>query len=414
MNSNFSIARSWIGDVTDPSNRVRGFSMVGLMWGAGSIVGPALGGVLSNPQENLEFLHIEPGSFFSVHPYVLPSFVGASVTAIALVSTYFFLPESKQSILDKRNKPIELESVVTDTASGVADEESLLTVEEGLKVENPPHADEAEYGLYDVDITNTPKKDEATGFFGKLKHKIWKSKAKKDYVKMRQEKSSENLTVETKKKPGISLVFKSKSVLAACMLICIQGSSVVAIDDLFPLWASTPPPEGLGFSSKQIGVAWSIGGTAMLIFQAFIYPKLIGWLSPLGGVRWGSFFFSFVFLSYPFLAKIVNTPYIWVGLGAVLVGRYVCGSTSGTTLNIILNTVGGPEVQKHRGVVNGFSMSLRGAAMACSPFLASSIFAWSVGNGLSFPLNYFLEFIILAMCALFVCFGSFLIPRNET
>jgi len=208
-------------------------------------------------------------------------------------------------------------------------------------------------------------------------------KKSKDYVKLRKDKlSSSGDSVDIpKKKPGISIVLKNKSVLMTTVLICFQGSSVVAIDDLFPLWAQTHPPQGLGFTPAEIGIAWSIGGTAMLIFQGLIYTPLIKRFSPLGGVRGGSLCFIPVFLAYPLLPHLAySKPLMWVALGFVLAGRYVTGATTGTTLNLILNTVGGPEVQKHRGVVNGFAMSIRGIAMAFAPFTASSFFCLVSGK----------------------------------
>jgi len=246
-----------------------------------------------------------------------------------------------------------------------------------------------------------------------VKQKVWRSSEARDYGKMRREKTLEGF-LETSKKPGISIVFKSKSVLMAVALICIQGSTMVAIDDTFPLWAMQAPPIGVGFTSGQIGFAWSMGGVSMFIFQAFLYTRVIKKISPLGGIKLGSGILVVVFTLFPWLGKFGGTPWVWPAMAFVLMGRYVGGSLSGSTLNMLLNVVGGPEVQKHRGVVNGFSMSVRGAAMAFSPFLASSVFAWSARNGLSFPLDYHLEFFILSICSFVVLLGTFLIPKSET
>lgn len=48
--------------------RVRGFSFVGLMWGAGAIFGPSTGGLLTNPGERIlrSFDHFRASSLISI------------------------------------------------------------------------------------------------------------------------------------------------------------------------------------------------------------------------------------------------------------------------------------------------------------------------------------------------------------
>jgi DHA1 family tetracycline resistance protein-like MFS transporter len=47
---NISIVYSSIADVSTPANRTRNFGLVGALFGLGFIVGPALGGILANPE----------------------------------------------------------------------------------------------------------------------------------------------------------------------------------------------------------------------------------------------------------------------------------------------------------------------------------------------------------------------------
>ncbi|MBN1485651.1 MAG: MFS transporter, partial [Chloroflexia bacterium] len=45
---NIALARAYITDVTDEKNRARGLGMIGAVFGLGFIIGPVLGGTLSN------------------------------------------------------------------------------------------------------------------------------------------------------------------------------------------------------------------------------------------------------------------------------------------------------------------------------------------------------------------------------
>ena len=73
---NLSVAQAYITDVTDAQSRNRGLGMIGAAFGLGFIIGPALGGVLSNIS------------------YSVPAFVAAGLSFINLLLIIFWLPES--------------------------------------------------------------------------------------------------------------------------------------------------------------------------------------------------------------------------------------------------------------------------------------------------------------------------------
>jgi MFS transporter, DHA1 family, tetracycline resistance protein len=76
---NISVAQAYIADVTDEKNRARGMGMFGAAFGLGFILGPALGGMLSQ------------------FGFAVPAFVSAGLTLINLLTVYFWLPESLTS-----------------------------------------------------------------------------------------------------------------------------------------------------------------------------------------------------------------------------------------------------------------------------------------------------------------------------
>jgi MFS family permease len=48
-NGNLGIAKSYLREITDESNQAKCAGVLSLAWGAGVIVGPMLGGLLSQP-----------------------------------------------------------------------------------------------------------------------------------------------------------------------------------------------------------------------------------------------------------------------------------------------------------------------------------------------------------------------------
>ena len=73
---NITVAQAYITDVTDEQNRAKGLGLIGAAFGLGFIIGPAVGGALSQ------------------WGYSLPAFVAALVSFLNLLAIFFFLPES--------------------------------------------------------------------------------------------------------------------------------------------------------------------------------------------------------------------------------------------------------------------------------------------------------------------------------
>lgn len=85
---NLSVAQAYITDVTDAQSRNKGLGMIGAAFGLGFIIGPAVGGILSNIS------------------YSVPAFAAAAFSFVNLLLILFWLPESltveKRSALTQR------------------------------------------------------------------------------------------------------------------------------------------------------------------------------------------------------------------------------------------------------------------------------------------------------------------------
>jgi DHA1 family tetracycline resistance protein-like MFS transporter len=88
---NISIAQAYIADVTPPTDRARAFGLIGAAFGLGFILGPAIGGTLSNWGNSI------------------PPLAAAAMSFLALVGIVFWLPESlpetSRTAMDSSQRP---------------------------------------------------------------------------------------------------------------------------------------------------------------------------------------------------------------------------------------------------------------------------------------------------------------------
>ena len=94
---NISVAQAYIADVTDAKNRARGMGLFGAAFGIGFILGPALGGMLSQ------------------FGFAVPSFVSAGLAFINFFTVYLWLPESlteeRRAELSSRKQDVSIEAL---------------------------------------------------------------------------------------------------------------------------------------------------------------------------------------------------------------------------------------------------------------------------------------------------------------
>jgi len=83
--ANIAIARAFVADVTAPADRARGMGIIGAAFGLGFVLGPAIGGLLSN------------------HSLALPGLAAAGLAAVNGVAAWFILPEPEHRFsVDRR------------------------------------------------------------------------------------------------------------------------------------------------------------------------------------------------------------------------------------------------------------------------------------------------------------------------
>lgn len=73
---NLSLAQAYISDVTEPDQRARSFGVIGIAFGLGFLIGPALSG------------------FLAQYDYATPAWAAAALSLTSVLCTYFLLPQA--------------------------------------------------------------------------------------------------------------------------------------------------------------------------------------------------------------------------------------------------------------------------------------------------------------------------------
>lgn len=92
LGGDISLARAYIVDVTDEKSRAKGLGMIGAAFGLGFIIGPVMGGVLSNAAGLTNLM-----ASWGLSRFAAPALVAALLATINLLLVLFLLPESLTS-----------------------------------------------------------------------------------------------------------------------------------------------------------------------------------------------------------------------------------------------------------------------------------------------------------------------------
>ncbi|KZW03867.1 MFS general substrate transporter [Exidia glandulosa HHB12029] len=118
---NVAVIQSMVGELTDETNQARAFPLLSLCWNIGCIIGPLLGGALSEPASRYPdvFGHIQ---FLRDHPlrFFLPCAISCSLTLCSIILGYFSLKETLPSKIREKQRQLDIEPTPAPTYGTIA------------------------------------------------------------------------------------------------------------------------------------------------------------------------------------------------------------------------------------------------------------------------------------------------------
>jgi hypothetical protein len=346
----------------------RAFMVLPMTFNVGVIIGPILGGILSDPINSYPGL-FGPGSIFGGAdgvwwmrnwPYALPNLVSAMFLTISFTAVFLGLDETHELLRDKPDAGRRLFKFLKqkvfrreDTASYTAVPTTEREAAEEMELQEPKR------------IIPEPRKPRPRLAF----RRIW-----------------------------------TRNVIATLTAHGVMAMHVGTFNNVWFLFLSTPrfdpqhpaPPGqvqylpfhfngGLAMPPAHIGLALSILGFIGIFTQLFLYPRISSRLGVERSYRFFLMLFPCAYILAPYLSMIPSSspppqeasgPFVWMGIIGVLAVQVMARTFALPSMTILVNnSCPHPSVL---GTLHGIAQSISSGMRTIGP----AVSGWLYGRGL--------------------------------
>jgi MFS family permease len=117
LSGNIGVMKSFLSEITDDTNRGRGFSLISNFFSVGCLIAPLTGGFLSNPADKYP-AYFSSSGLFGRYPYFLPCLLCAGLNLMSAFSCFITMTETRNinkrkggSVEERKKGSIELTQV---------------------------------------------------------------------------------------------------------------------------------------------------------------------------------------------------------------------------------------------------------------------------------------------------------------
>ncbi|KZT73545.1 MFS general substrate transporter [Daedalea quercina L-15889] len=339
LNGNIGVTKSMMAEITDESNRDKGFAFMPMIWSLGSTLGPAIGGIFSTPASR--WPHAFQAEFWKSYPYFLPCVIAACISVSGFLLALCGLREVR---------PIS-RIVESESGDAMQDQSTGIPLEQIFPAPVIPTSFTAEKVEPKAEVTTSAQPVESDA----------------------PEPAPEATPVTI------------RSILTPQVVYPIMNYGFLAFTDqsivvLLPLMYSTPIGEGgLGFNPLNIGLIQGITGVVGGLVQIFTFP----WFRRRFGNKrlyiasyaW----YLFCVCAFPLLAFLAKRAGRADGsTWAVIVLQNAAYAATNMTWGCIFMYISeAAPNQQALGLTNGLAQTTASVVRAMAPSVASSLFSVS-------------------------------------
>ncbi|KAI1269008.1 major facilitator superfamily domain-containing protein [Xylariaceae sp. FL1019] len=381
LNGNMGVLQTTVAElVTVKEHQPRAYTIMPVVWGLGSIVGPMIGGALAQPCISYPTLFAR-GTIWDRYPYLLPNLFSAFIVLVGVINGFLFLEETHAQRKMDRDRGLEIGHWI----------QSKLPK---LKKCTDPRDEKSNFAIIDDEILPLVDHDEDLPTYRTNENTPTSSPRLRSasIATIGQDPLSLSHTRQHTG-VGISQTF-TRPVILNIVSFGILAFHTMTFDQLLPVFLETAvkPSEkiptslpfrfvdGFAFDTKTVGIILSIQGVYQLFVNLVLVPTC---LKRFGALR----LFRTVVVAY-FLLYVV-TPYLvllpeayrFVGIGAVLIWKCTFASMMYPS-NAILTADSAPS-HLALGTINGVAASTASLCRAFGPTISGILYAIGLRSGYS-------------------------------
>ena len=335
--ANSTVAKGMIGETfRNQDARAWSYSLYGSVYGVSGIIGPLIGGILSNPA-SLYPDYIGKDSLLGRFPYLLTSMVGSLLALCSLYTTIFYLRT-------KGNKEPLYDAIDDMDSPGALQLTPISRQPDSSDAHDGNQSDDSQLGV--VRRSPTRKRNPFT--------------------------LDDDVTLVEPAKVAYS--FTSWKTVGPIMLYCILAYTNMAYFTSLPLFLSASAPLGLNLNSRDTSFFVTTISMAKLLVQLVFVEKLIVYLrGPIPTYRLGMFLYMPAHLLVPMLS---GTP-IDLVLPPLLFFMTIfggCESLGYVSIMLIVTDSAGPS---NLGMAHGFASTMAAFVRTIAPSITG--YLWEVG-----------------------------------
>ncbi|KAJ4406102.1 hypothetical protein N0V91_004773 [Didymella pomorum] len=348
LNGNIGVIQTMVGElVRNPEHEPRAYAVMPFVWSIGTIIGPSIGGVFSQPVENFPSLFNATG-LFAKFPYLLPNLICSSLLVLSMVMAYFLLEETHP---EKRpgndTGPVDATTAHTPLLPAL-----------GATADAPADLTSESYGTFNpVEVQH----DE-----------MWRIRSNGEWI--------EQLPCEK--------VF-TKPVIIFVVALSIFTYHSMTYDHLIPIFLQdrraddihaqdlsyTALGGGLGLTTQQVGLILSINGVIQLAVQAIVFPILADLFGVWRLLLMVTVAHPIAYIIVPFL-QLLPPRLVYPGLFAALSVRNLTSILAFPLLLIMIKEAA-PD-KSHLGRINGLAASTGAACRSVASPVAGLLYGLSI------------------------------------
>ncbi|KAI1814442.1 MFS general substrate transporter [Poronia punctata] len=374
-NGNIGVMRTMISEtVREKKYQSRAFLILPMTFNIGVIIGPVLGGVLSDPAGSYPSVFGDV-AFFKKYPYAAPNIVSALFLGTALLMCWTMLEETHDLLRDKRDLGIAVGSKL----------KTLLRRNRDTIGYTPLHTHSRNTSInttadYELSPTSPRSSSETT-------------------TPQRQKRQSNTRRRYTSRLP-FRRIF-TRNVIFTLISHFFLAFHVGTFNSLWFVFLSTPVSSsdskprlpfhftgGMGMPPRSVGLAMALLGVIGISMQLLLYPRMSASLGTVLSWRCALSLFPITYIALPFLSLVPSTapppsqktgPAIWTAMAAVLLVQVSARTFALPAQTILVNNcTPHPSVL---GTVHGLGQSASSLARTIGPALGGWVYGLGLDGG---------------------------------